>query len=257
MGKYRVYSTESMIQLIREEGIIPLFKGAEPGRSIEEMTDPDCWFTTSDQLGPWDWKINAVQEGDIVYGKFYEGKAAFATTECFGHLMNYRRSLPKYRMALGEKYPAKTRSEILMKHLAPYALDYIRRNGSAESREIRIELAKAVTPALIRKLGSAYKANLQPVVKKSICDTVIQFLEMGTWIVAGEIRRVYRGPAMEYKGWQRTSLAMPEDLFGSNGTSDDMPSWARHIEDSAPKGLLPDCTPEASLEFLTEYGIRP
>lgn len=225
--KSLIYSGESMIERIRELGIVPLFRSGVPGYSIEEMTSPDCWFTTSDQLGPWDWKVEAVQQGDIVYGKILGGKAAFATLEWYQHLMNYRRNLPRYRVALGEtggpgkksptitgKKAKPTRSEILMKHLAPAALNYIKVYGSGEARDLRQAISEAVTPALLRALGPAYKANLTPVVKKSISDTVVQFLEMGTWIIAGDIRRVYRGPNLEYHGWQRASLARPEDLYG-------------------------------------------
>ena len=52
-----VNSPESMIQAIKEIGIIPFSKNSIPGWSIQEITDPDFWFTTSDQLGPWDWKV--------------------------------------------------------------------------------------------------------------------------------------------------------------------------------------------------------
>lgn len=96
-------------------------------------------------------------QGDITYGKFLGGKAAFATVEFYTHLMNWRQSLPKYRAALGERYPAKTRSEKIM-----------------------MAVSAAVTPSLIRNLGPSYKSNLVPSIKKSICDTVVQFLEMGT-----------------------------------------------------------------------------
>lgn len=296
-----IYSGESMIERIRELGIVPLFRSGVPGYSIEEMTSPDCWFTTSDQLGPWDWKVEAVQQGDIVYGKILGGKAAFATLEWYQHLMNYRRSLPRYRVALGEtggpikkspttsKKSKPTRSEILMKHLAPAALNYIKVYGSGEARDLRQAISKAVTPALLRALGPAYKANLTPVVKKSISDTVVQFLEMGTWIIAGDIRRVYRGPNLEYHGWQRASLARPEDLYGltigtDNGTSDGadtgagndigqkatattsavhtshsdspIPSWARRFEEPEPVCSTQSpfsYTPEQSRDILVGH----
>ena len=43
-----VNSPESMIQAIKEIGIIPFSKNSIPGWSIQEITDPDFWFTTSD-----------------------------------------------------------------------------------------------------------------------------------------------------------------------------------------------------------------
>ena len=56
-------SSAKMIAVIREIGIVPLFKSSVSGWSIEELTHPDQWFSTADTLGPWDWKIDAIQEG--------------------------------------------------------------------------------------------------------------------------------------------------------------------------------------------------
>ena len=56
-------SAQSMIEAIREIGIVPFSRNRVRGWSIEEMTHLDWWFTTSDELGPWDWKIDAVHEG--------------------------------------------------------------------------------------------------------------------------------------------------------------------------------------------------
>lgn len=116
-----VYSPESMINAIQEIGIIPFSKNCVAGWSIQEITDPDFWFTTSDQLGPWDWKVDAVQEG-IIYGKFISRKSAFATIEFYRHLMNWRRSLPKYRIPVGEKLNPSTLDDRLMIHLSPTCL---------------------------------------------------------------------------------------------------------------------------------------
>ena len=48
---------------------------AIPGYSVEEHTLPEFWFT-EEQLGPWDWKIDCVQSGEIAYGKFLWGRKA-------------------------------------------------------------------------------------------------------------------------------------------------------------------------------------
>ena len=44
-------------------------------------------------------------------------------------------------------------------------------------------------------------------------DSVIQFLQMGTWTVIGDFERVYRGPELTYRGWQRASNTTPDELF--------------------------------------------
>ena len=87
-----VNSWEHMHSLICSYGIIPFFENPIVGFSIEEHTPPDCWFH-DDFLGPWDWKIECVQSGDIAYGKFlWGGKAAFATVEVYDILRVYRGS---------------------------------------------------------------------------------------------------------------------------------------------------------------------
>lgn len=248
-----INSAETMIGAIRKFGVIPFFRSGIPGWSIEELTDPECWFYTSDVLGPWDWKIDAVREGDISYGKFLSSKASFATAEWYRHLMNWRRANPKYRMALGEKFPAKTRSEKLLKYLSPTALEAIRENGALEMSELRSICGKKVTDSQIRSLGGKYAEVLRPAVKKNVMDTVMQFLDMGTWTVIGDFRRVYRGPNLEYTGWQRSSVTRPDDLFRTDAQSSGMPFWASRFEDEEADAIAVDCTPEESRLILIDH----
>lgn len=269
-----------MIEVIREYGIIPFFRCGVAGWSIEEMTAPGCWFTDEEEggtLGPWDWKIEAVREGDIAYGKYLGGKAAFATVEWYRELMNWRRSIPKYRMALGESFKAATSSEKLMKFLSPVALSAIKEAGALEARELRLICSEAVTPAFLRSMGAKYKPLLSPGVKKGIMDSVVQFLQMGTWTVIGDIQRVYRGPDLHYNGWQRASNTTPDELFGSmlgsseaartagaSGHADTadgsgltakaaVPAWARRFEEAtgAPEAI--SRSPEESRERLISH----
>ena len=105
-GRATVVSPETMYDTVMELGIVPFFENVVPGFSIEERTPPQFWFDGDGAaLGPWDWKIECVQSGDIAYGKFLlGGKAAFATVEWYRELMNWRRSLPSCRpSADGEK----------------------------------------------------------------------------------------------------------------------------------------------------------
>ena len=225
----KIDCSENMIAAIKEIGIIPLFRSPVKGWSIQDMTAPGCWFEENGSdgvLGPWDWKVDAVNGGGIAYGKFLEGKAAFATAQWYAHLMNWRRSLPKYRMALGERFPARTQSEKLIKYLAPAALDAIKEAGSLGSKELRFICSSALTPYRLSALGAKYKPFLVPAVKKNIMDGVLGFLQMGTWSLVGNIERVYRGPNLAYSGWQIAGNTTPEAIFGEFS----------HSKDSAPQG---------------------
>ena len=166
-----------MYETIMELGLVPFFENPIPGYSIEEMTPPQFWFDgDGPALGPWDWKIFAVQSGDIAYGKFlWGGKAAFATVPWYGHLLNWRRSRPKYQ-------PTAPQRQIL---------DYLEQYGSIGIREVRGLLG----------------------VKKSEADALITRLQMQCRVVTGDIMRVYRGEDLHYAGWQRSSFCTPETLF--------------------------------------------
>ena len=173
----RVVSAETMYRTICELGIVPFFENPIPGFSIEEMTPQEHWFDGDDIVRtPWDWKIEAVQSGEIAYGKFlWGGKAAFATTEWYRELMNWRRSLPKYQ-------PDEAQQRIL---------DFLAENGTVSIRQVR-EL-----------LG----------VKKGPADAQITRLMMQCRVVTGDITRVYRGEDLHYNGWQVSSFCTPEALF--------------------------------------------
>lgn len=161
---------------------MPFFENLIPGYSIEELTPPSCWFDGEDDpLGPWDWKIDCVQSGDIAYGKFLlGGKASFATVPFYRELRNYRLSVPKYD-------PDQAQQKIL---------DYVAEHGSVSIREVRALLG----------------------VKKSAADALITRLQMGCRLVTGDLQRVYRGEDLHYNGWQIASFCRPEDLFDSDAS---------------------------------------
>lgn len=168
-----VVSPETMHDLILSYGIIPFFENPIPGFSIEDHTSPDNWFH-DDFLGPWEWKIECVQSGDIAYGKFlWGGKAAFASVDVYRELMNWRRS-----------------------RLTP---------SEAEQKVLSLmEEQGSISIADIRKLLG---------VKKSAADAVMTKLQYQTRVVTGDILRVYRGADLHYNGWQRSSFCSPESLF--------------------------------------------
>ena len=173
----RIISAETMLQTIQEMGIVPFFENDIPGYSVEEMTSVDNWFDTQENLSytPWDWKIHCVQSGEIAYGKFLQGKAAFATVEWYAELRNYRRAQDKYK-------PDEAQRQVL---------EYLKENGSIGIKEVRLLLG----------------------IKKGAADTIIAKLMQQCRVVTGDITRVYRGPDLHYNGWQTSSFCTPEALF--------------------------------------------
>ena len=275
--KKSINSPETMLAAVKNDGIIPFFKAGVPGWSIEEQTAPGYWFweDEADTLGPWDWKVDVVQNGDIAYGKFLGGKAAFATVEFYRELMNWRRSLRKYRVALGPSEQSaekialnrkQTTGEKVMCVLSPIVLEAIKDNGAMGMKELRT--------ICIDKVGKRIPGT-QVEIKKNVMDSVMAFLQMGTWSVIGDIERVYRGPNLTYNGWQRTSNTTPDALFGispratlgRNDNSTDVissgaegevekstrvPFWQSIIEPDEPEQSIKR-TPEESREFLIQH----
>ena len=118
---YQISSPETMERAICELGIVPFFTSAIPGYSIKELTQPGFWFDgEEDSLGPWDWKIDCLQNGGIAYGKFLcGGKAAFATIPFYRELMNVRRATTT---------PDKNGERIM---------EYLEKQGSITIKEVR------------------------------------------------------------------------------------------------------------------------
>lgn len=76
-----IYNAEDLLKKVDEYGFLPFFKNAIRGFSIEEMCQPELWFT--DQDGPWEWKGPVAKSGQCIYGKFFKCKAMFASQILF------------------------------------------------------------------------------------------------------------------------------------------------------------------------------
>ena len=205
---------EDMYADIIDAGIIPFFRNHIPGYSIEDLTPREHWFD-GDELGPWDWKIYAVQSGNVAYGKFLlGGKAAFATAECYFHLMNWKRSLEgKAVDEAGERVMA-----------------FVRENGSCTTGDVR------------RLLG----------IKKAAADAMLTRLEARTLLVIGDFERIYRGPDLHYSGWQKASFCRPEDFFAESDTGQGGPfaAFEAFAAENSGHRKTPECTPAESYDYL-------
>ena len=90
---------------------------------------------------------------------------------------------------------------------------------------------------------------LTPTVKKNVMDSVIQFLQMGTWAVIGDFERVYRGPELTYVGWQRASNTTPDELFAIPV----IPTAARSLVNPLATDLTPANSREKLIAHIREF----
>ena len=82
-------SHRDLIDLLEVWGVVPFFRNALPGFSVEEFCPPELWFT--DRPGPWEWKGPVIREAGAAYGKFFRKKAAWVRRDLFFHFANFRR----------------------------------------------------------------------------------------------------------------------------------------------------------------------
>ena len=99
---------------------------------------------------------------------------------------------------------------------------------------------------------------LLPKITREAVDFILNFLDMGTWTVIGDITRVYRGPNCEYKGWQRNTITTPDALRDTvrhtPNNSPGQPFWARlFLADDKEKDRMTACSPEESRQFLIDH----
>ena len=82
-------SPEDVRETVQRLGFLPFFRNEIPGFSIEEHTPPALWFT--EIPGPWEWKGELARDKDLIYGKFFRGRAGFLRRDWFAVFANYRR----------------------------------------------------------------------------------------------------------------------------------------------------------------------
>ncbi len=184
MKRKEIYSCAELMTLIQEVGFLPLLDSGIAGFSAEEVVDEECRYVVFDDGGwdwpLWKWKGPIVQEGGIVYGKFFAGKAGFLNREWWPDLCNWRRS----------QHPAPeegTIEEAILMTLAEH--------GSLITRELRA--ACGFTGPKMRSKFDGYVTKLQ----------------MATRIVTKDFVYPQDKHGREY-GWGWSLLTTPERLYG-------------------------------------------
>jgi len=184
MRRKEIHSCAELMTLIQEVGFLPLLDSGIAGYSAEEVVDEECRYVVFDDGGwdwpLWKWKGPIVQEGGIVYGKFFAGKAGFLSREWWPDLCNWRRS----------------------QHLAPEEgtiedaiLMTLAEHGSLITRELRA--ACGFTGPKMRSKFDGYITRLQ----------------MATRIVTEDFVYPQDKHGREY-GWGWSLLTTPEQLYG-------------------------------------------
>jgi len=191
-----------MQQAIRERGFLPFFAGEIPSFSIEEFCPDELWFS-DEQDGPWQWKSEAIIEGDCAYGKFFGGKAVFISMEWFPDFVNYRRSISQLTQQESEML------ETISSHHSLLSREVKRLCGYVKPRRPRSSnpLQQAFDRELMQRVA-------RPKSGRESYETAITRLQMATRIITADFEYSVNKEGRRY-GWSIARYCTPEDFFGA------------------------------------------
>ncbi len=213
MREYEIHSCEQMMELIQQIGFLPLLVSGIPGYSAEEMADDDCRYTILPDGGwdwpLWKWKGIILNEGNCVYGKFFNGKAGFISLNWWAHFCNYRRNT----------YPMPEQGSI-----EQIIMQTIIEQESIINRDLR-----------------ALCGFTQPKMRSRF-DSYVTRLQMACRVVTQDFVYPHDRHGKEY-GWGWSVLTTPEALLGHQACSTDCtPTQSLALITKHLHGILPHAT---------------
>ena len=208
-----IHSAEELLKVINKVGFLPLFSNDVTGFSVENMTDPSCWWCGDPDIDPWEWRAILARTGEVAYGKFFGKKAGFIAREWWPDFYNWRRATHP------APSPGSIEEAILMT---------LREHGSLITRELRA--ACGFNGPKMRSRFDGYVTRLQ----------------MACRIVTEDFVYPRDKHNHEY-GWGWALLTTPEQLLGKEACHCD-----RTPEESLERMLthLGQLLPHASKEEL-------
>ena len=178
-------SPEDVRETVQRLGFLPFFRNEIPGFSIEEHTPPALWFT--EIPGPWEWKGELARDRDLIYGKFFRGRAGFLRRDWFAVSANYRR----------DGYDFDARFDDGLASLRDKSLyDVAAERGSLSSKELKV----------LAGYGKGGEKGF---------DGRVTRLQMQTYLLISDFVYALDRYGREY-GWGIACYATPEHRFGED-----------------------------------------
>ena len=183
-----ILTADEMEAYILKVGFLPLFAGDVPGFSVEEHSSSDAWWTGDEETDPWEWRGTITRKGNVVYGKFFDGKAGFISKEWLPIFASYRRDGYDFDSRQGDELTSHRQDKIMSL--------FMEENEGNElfSPEIKEQ-------AGFSKGGEkGYEGTLTG-------------LEMMTYLVVKDFKQRLNKKGKEY-GWHLAVLCTPEHIYG-------------------------------------------
>ena len=189
---FYVRSRQDLVDAIETFGIIPYFTTSVPGFSLEEHCSPSVLWSDDDN-NTWEWKGPVIRQSHCAYGKFFEKKAAYVSSDWFLDLANYRR----------DGYDFDARYE-----------DGLARFSDKELFEMIDRKAPVLSKELRTDGGYAYSGRWQKVEGKKGFDTSLARLQELCYVTTTDF--VYATDRKGRKrGWGVAQYSTPEKWFGA------------------------------------------
>ena len=214
-------SPEDVRETVGRLGFLSFFRNEIPGYSIEEHTPPALWFT--EVPGPWEWKGELARDKDLVYGKFFRGRAGFISRDWFPAFANYRR----------DGYDFDARFDDGLASLRDKRLyDIAAERGSLSSKELKV----------LAGYGKGGEKGF---------DGRVTRLQMQSYLLISDFVYALDRCGREY-GWGIACYATPERRFGEDWLAEayrEDPARSRERVYAHLQGLFPE-TSEKQLHRL-------
>ena len=184
---FTVKTKQDMIDAVNTFGFLPFFAGSVPGFSLEEHVTGDLWYHAfSGEWKVWEWKGPVIREANCAYGKFFENKACFISSEWFPVFANYRRD--------------------------GYDFDARFDDGLASLRDKELfTLLNANAPMLSKWLKA--DGNYRKGCKKGF-ETIITRLQAQGYVLISDFVYATDKSGKQY-GWGIAEYSTPEHFFGN------------------------------------------
>lgn len=189
---FYVRSRQDLVDAIETFGIIPYFTTSVPGFSLEEHCSPSVLWSDGDN-NTWEWKGPVIRQSHCAYGKFFEKKAAYVSSDWFLDLANYRRD--------GYDFDARY-DDGLARFSDKELFEMIDRKAPVLSKELRTDG------------GYAYSGRWQKGEGKKGFDTSLARLQELCYVTTTDF--VYTTDRSGRKrGWGVAQYSTPEKWFGA------------------------------------------
>ena len=177
---------------VNEVGFLPFFQNHIKGFSLEEIVEPEFWYDSFEKgkviWQAWSWREAIALDKSAIYGKFFGGKAGFISKEYFPDFCNYRRQGYDYDALYDDGKMKRSDKEII---------DYLSKAGPTLTSQVKKELG----------FGKDGRKGF---------DSIVNRLQMQTYIGVTEFRYKVASKTGETYGWGVAVLDTAENCWGEN-----------------------------------------